>query len=104
MRTAIFFYRIVPARITRAARLVQPRPVKSNVTVVSRLRRRFAVPINYATRRAASPEACTGLKHGVYFFHHHYCALSCEPLPPDIIFIIRRPITLPDSNAKNMVE
>jgi hypothetical protein len=29
---------------------------------------------------------------------------SREPLPPDMIFIIRRPMTLPDSNAKNTVE
>src|SRR5580692_5120871 len=32
------------------------------------------------------------------------CASSCEPRPPDIIFIIRRPMTLPDSNASDTVE
>jgi hypothetical protein len=31
-------------------------------------------------------------------------ASSCAPLPPDMIFIIRRPMTLLDSNAKNTVE
>src|SRR6202161_4979910 len=31
-------------------------------------------------------------------------ASSCEPLPPDMIFIIRRPMTLPDSNARDTVE
>jgi hypothetical protein len=63
----------------------------------------FAVPINYAARRAASHEACASLKHGVYFFHYHQVRFVARA-DANIIFIIRRPITLPDSNAKNMVE
>jgi hypothetical protein len=64
----------------------------------------FSIPINYAARRATlkrrlpvSNIACT-VSITIKF------ASSYEQLPPDTIVIIRSPMTLPDSNAKNAVE
>src|ERR1700691_1931146 len=78
---------------------------KLNVTAASRLRRRVletdqqhCLP-SRQTKRLALPSniACP-------FSVPTRFVSSCEPLPPDMIFIIRRPMTLPDSNARDTVE